>query len=82
MLQVSLIGYAVGGAFLNLAFFDLFYHLVALLILAQAQVRNTLREARRAADEKAAPPAAPRLETQPALARPQVAAGGSRRIAR
>jgi probable O-glycosylation ligase (exosortase A-associated) len=82
MLQVSLIGYAVGGAFLNLAFFDLFYHLVALLILAQAQVRNTLREARRAADEKAAPPAAPRLETQPALARPQVAAGASRRIAR
>ncbi len=32
MLQVSLVGYAVGGAFLGLAYFDLLYHLVALSI--------------------------------------------------
>lgn len=33
MVQVSLIGYAVGGAFLGLAYFDLYYHLIALIIL-------------------------------------------------
>jgi probable O-glycosylation ligase (exosortase A-associated) len=35
MVQVSLIGYAVGGAFLGLAYFDLYYHLIALIILTQ-----------------------------------------------
>jgi probable O-glycosylation ligase (exosortase A-associated) len=34
MLQVSLIGYASGGAFLGLAYFDLPYHLMATLLLA------------------------------------------------
>jgi probable O-glycosylation ligase (exosortase A-associated) len=33
MIQVSLIGYATGGAFLGLAYFDLGYHLVAILVL-------------------------------------------------
>ena len=33
MTQVSLVGYAVGGAFLGLAYFDLIYHLFAMLIL-------------------------------------------------
>lgn len=33
MLQVSLIGYMVGGAFLGLANFDYFYHLVALAVV-------------------------------------------------
>ncbi len=33
MIQVSIIGYAVGGAFLGLAYFDLFYHLIVLLVL-------------------------------------------------
>jgi hypothetical protein len=43
MIQVSLIGYAVGGAFLGLAYFDLFYHLIALVIIAsrlQAQLAS------------------------------------------
>ena len=31
--QVSFIGYAVGGAFLGLAYVDLIYHLLAILIL-------------------------------------------------
>jgi probable O-glycosylation ligase (exosortase A-associated) len=35
MCQVSLIGYAVGGAFLTLAYYDLFYDIVALLILIE-----------------------------------------------
>lgn len=33
MIQVSLIGYATGGAFLGLAYFDLFYHLLVILVL-------------------------------------------------
>lgn len=35
MLQVSLIGYAVGGAFLSLAYFDLPYNLMVLMVLTQ-----------------------------------------------
>lgn len=34
MIQVSLIGYGAGGAFLGLAYFDLPYHLMIMLILA------------------------------------------------
>jgi hypothetical protein len=34
MIQVSLIGYAVGGAFLGLAYFDLPYHLMIIVLLA------------------------------------------------
>ncbi|MDO9227730.1 MAG: putative O-glycosylation ligase, exosortase A system-associated [Pseudomonadota bacterium] len=34
MIQVSLIGYATAGAFLGLAYFDLFYHLIAITVLA------------------------------------------------
>jgi putative inorganic carbon (HCO3(-)) transporter len=34
MIQVSLVGYGVGGLFLGLAYFDLTYHLVIVLILA------------------------------------------------
>ncbi len=34
MLQVSLIGYASGGAFLGLAYFDLPYHMMVILLLA------------------------------------------------
>lgn len=33
MIQASLIGYAVSGAFLTMAYFDLFYHLVSFVIL-------------------------------------------------
>ena len=34
MIQVSLVGYGAGGAFLGLAYFDLTYHLMIVLILA------------------------------------------------
>jgi probable O-glycosylation ligase (exosortase A-associated) len=43
MLQVSLIGYATGGAFLGLAYFDLYYDLIALVIVLQYHVREQLR---------------------------------------
>ncbi len=35
MLQVSLVGYAAAGAFLGLAYFDFYYHLVALMVLCK-----------------------------------------------
>jgi probable O-glycosylation ligase (exosortase A-associated) len=35
MVQVSLVGYAAGGAFLGLAYFDLYYHLVAIIVLTR-----------------------------------------------
>lgn len=40
MCQVSLVGYAVGGAFLSLAYFDLPYNILALVILARRWVEN------------------------------------------
>ena len=40
MCQVALIGYAVGGAFLSLAYFDLPYNIMTLLVLTQAWVRR------------------------------------------
>ena len=33
MLQVGMVGYAVGGAFLGLAYFDLGYHIIVILVL-------------------------------------------------
>ena len=35
MLQVSLVGYAVSGAFLGLAYFDLYYDLIALMVICK-----------------------------------------------
>jgi hypothetical protein len=42
MVQVSLAAYAVAGLFLNLATFDLFYQLVAIVVIAHALVRKSL----------------------------------------
>jgi probable O-glycosylation ligase (exosortase A-associated) len=42
MLQISLVAYAVGGAFLNIAFHDLPYHIVALVILTQVEVSKAV----------------------------------------
>lgn len=44
MVQVSLIGYATGGAFLGLAYFDLFYHLVVILLLIKLEVDRVITE--------------------------------------
>jgi probable O-glycosylation ligase (exosortase A-associated) len=43
MVQTSLVGFAVGGAFLNLAFFDLYYHLLALVALVGVVVSEPPR---------------------------------------
>ena len=42
MLQVSIIGYATGGAFLGLAYFDLYYHLIAMMVITRVIVDKQL----------------------------------------
>lgn len=44
MLQVSLVGFAVAGTFQNLAFFDLYFHLVAILFVTDLIVARSLKE--------------------------------------
>ena len=44
MLQVSLVGYAVGGAFLGLGYFDLYYHLVAMTVVLARLVETKGRQ--------------------------------------
>ena len=40
MCQVALVGYAVGGAFLSLAYFDLPYNILVIVILAKRWILN------------------------------------------
>ncbi len=40
MVQVSLVGYAVGGAFLSLAYFDLPYNMMVMVVLARKWVES------------------------------------------
>jgi len=40
MLQVSIVAYAVGGIFLGLAYFDLPYHLIAMVVIAKVLVNK------------------------------------------
>ena len=49
MLQVSLVGYVVGGLFLGLAYFDLPYSLLALVVATHGVVAGELRAERQAA---------------------------------
>ena len=44
MVQVSIVGYAVSGAFLSLAYFDLIYMLVAILVIAKKLVEEEIKE--------------------------------------
>lgn len=44
MIQLSLIAYATSGAFLTLATFDLFWHLVAIMALTHLIARDKLKE--------------------------------------
>ena len=58
MLQVSLVGYAVGGLFLGLAYFDLPYSLLALVVATHGVVARELRGAQQPARD-ALPEASP-----------------------
>lgn len=44
MLQVSLIGFLVGGAFLSLAYFDVPYYIMVIMVATRLLVERTLRE--------------------------------------
>jgi len=44
MLYISLIAFATGGAFLGLAYFDLFYHLIGLIVIVKILVDKKLAE--------------------------------------
>ena len=46
-LQISLVGYAVGGAFLGLAYYDLYYHVVAMMVITKLLVQRALTTYRR-----------------------------------
>lgn len=50
MTQVSLVGFASAGAFQNLAFFDLYFHLIAIIFLAQRIVVAELEKVSPAAE--------------------------------
>jgi len=43
MIQVSLLGFAAGGAFLSLASFDLYYHLIAIAVVTKIVVQGSLK---------------------------------------
>jgi hypothetical protein len=45
MSQVSLIGFMTGGAFVGLAYFDLPYHVMAIIVLCKYMMRQHLLEA-------------------------------------
>lgn len=53
MLQVSLAGYAASGAFLGLAYFDFYYHLVALVVLLKIQSQQFAEPSNQTEAEKA-----------------------------
>jgi probable O-glycosylation ligase (exosortase A-associated) len=65
MLQVSLIGYGVSGAFLGLAYFDYYYHLIAITLIAWSLVRQ--------APATSPVPAAARRRQQQAPSRKKIA---------
>ena len=44
MIQVSLIGFAIGGAFLSLLYFDVPFYLMAAMVATRIIVENELKE--------------------------------------
>ena len=58
MVQVSLVGYAIGGAFLNLAFWDGVYYIYAAIGVTLYAVRKQMGEETAAAQAGPAPAAA------------------------
>lgn len=59
MVQVSMAGYATGGAFLGMAYFDLYYHLIAIIVVCDKATADTAL-----AQRKALQPAMPGLQHQ------------------
>jgi probable O-glycosylation ligase (exosortase A-associated) len=59
MIQVSLVGYGVGGAFLNLAQYDVPYNLLAALVLTRVLVEREIRRV----DQEEEVPIRPQMDT-------------------
>jgi probable O-glycosylation ligase (exosortase A-associated) len=59
MTQVSLAAFAAGGAFLSLSYFDLFWHLVAMLVISRVLVEQALKHERLSPVTAGAPLTAP-----------------------
>jgi probable O-glycosylation ligase (exosortase A-associated) len=68
MCQVSLVGYASAGAFLNLGFFDLYYYIIALVVVVKAVVLRDLKQAAQQREKPMAPAAGVRPVPAPARA--------------
>ncbi len=52
MLQVSIVGYAVAGAALGLAYFDLVYHFIAIMVLVKVMLISYLTQQERRAEAR------------------------------
>ena len=52
MVQVSMIGYASSGAFLGLAYFDLYYTLIAVMVVCSLILQNQINSLESAADAR------------------------------
>jgi len=79
MVQVGLVGYFVGGAFLSLAYFDFPYDMMAMVVIAWrlVQVQTEVKKAAPVAARKAAVAAAPAPALAPAPAQGAPAASGA-----
>jgi probable O-glycosylation ligase (exosortase A-associated) len=71
MVQVSLVGYAVGGTFLGLAYFDLPYHLVSAIVICRVLLDREMKESPVARGSVTAPGALIGAKPSPAAARTQ-----------
>jgi probable O-glycosylation ligase (exosortase A-associated) len=50
MIQVSLMGYAAAGAFLGLAYFDLYYDLIAIMVICSLLLKDQILHTQAVAD--------------------------------
>lgn len=66
MIQVSLMGYASAGAFLGLAYFDLYYDLIAMMVICSVLLEEQILQIKAAADtpEPATPMAAEEADSE------------------
>jgi probable O-glycosylation ligase (exosortase A-associated) len=59
VLQASLIGFAVGGAFLGLAYFDLYFNLIAIIVVLKVMVQRQIAAEKDIAQPHGSPATAP-----------------------
>ncbi len=69
MVQVSLVGYMSAGAFLGLQYFDLFYHLVAIIVVTRALLQRQFVEEQKSGIAVQNPGASDAKGSQPGRAR-------------